>query len=142
FALQAGLCRDFPVPFAAGENLFSLADARNLVRHGGLRPDRDWLQVDVPLAYGLVEYLPLIAWLEADGWSRRRLLPHDGPLFALNVAAGLGLGGYEAPPDPPQLCGGFADGTVVEGGRVTPPEHPGIGFEHKANLFALMRSLT
>jgi L-alanine-DL-glutamate epimerase-like enolase superfamily enzyme len=141
FALQAELCRSFATPFAAGENLFSLHDACNFIRHGGLRPDRDWLQVDIPLAYGLVEYLRLIDWLEANGWSRRRLLPHAGHLFALNVVAGLGLGGYEAAPDPSQLFGGFADGTVVADGWVTPPEHPGIGFEYKENLFALMRAL-
>jgi L-alanine-DL-glutamate epimerase-like enolase superfamily enzyme len=142
FALQAELCRAFPTAFATGENLFSLADARNLVRNGGVRPDRDWLQLDIPLAYGLVEYLRLIDWLEAHGWSRRRLLPHAGHLFALNVVAGLGLGGYEAAPDPDQLFGGFAEGTLVEDGWVRPPEHPGIGFEHKPNLFTIMRSLT
>ena len=28
-------------PLATGENLFSMQDARNLIRHGGLRADRD-----------------------------------------------------------------------------------------------------
>ena len=40
-----------------GENLFSHQDARNLLRYGGMRPDRDWLQFDCALSYGLVEYL-------------------------------------------------------------------------------------
>jgi hypothetical protein len=26
------------------EDLFSMQDARNLIRYGGMRPDRDWLQ--------------------------------------------------------------------------------------------------
>ncbi len=37
---------------ATGENLFSHQDARNLIRHGGMRPDRDWLQFDCALSYG------------------------------------------------------------------------------------------
>ena len=44
-------------PMATGENLFSMQDARNLIRYGGMRPDRDWLQFDCALSYGLVEYL-------------------------------------------------------------------------------------
>ena len=31
-----------------------MQDARNLIRHGGLRPDRDILQFDPALSYGLV----------------------------------------------------------------------------------------
>jgi hypothetical protein len=42
---------------ATGENLFSMQDARNLVRYAGMRPDRDWLQFDCALGYGLVEYM-------------------------------------------------------------------------------------
>ena len=42
---------------ATGENLFSLQDARNLIRYGGMRPDRDIIQVDPALSYGLTEYL-------------------------------------------------------------------------------------
>ena len=44
-------------PIATGENLFSLQDARNLIRYGGMRPDRDTIQVDPALSYGLTEYL-------------------------------------------------------------------------------------
>jgi hypothetical protein len=39
---------------ATCENLFSMQDARNLIRHGGMRSDRDWLQFDGALSYGLV----------------------------------------------------------------------------------------
>src|ERR1700712_5330413 len=46
YALQAALAPYFPGSMATGENLFSHQDARNLLRYGGLRPDRDWLQFD------------------------------------------------------------------------------------------------
>src|ERR687893_676106 len=80
---------------ATGENLFSMQDARNLIRYGGLRADRDILQFDPALSYGLVEYLRTLAMLEAHGWSSRRCVPHGGHQFALNIAVGLGLGGKE-----------------------------------------------
>ena len=137
----AEVARDCPMPIGTGENCFSLADMKNLVIYGGLRPDRDWLQMDPPLSYGLVEYLAMIDWLEAHGWSRKRLVPHAGHLFSLNLAVGLGLGGYECAPDPEAISGGFADGTSVADGRVTPPDHPGIGFEHKPNLWAVFKDL-
>ena len=46
FALQAALAEFYPGPMATGENLFSHQDARNLLRYGGMRPDRDWMQFD------------------------------------------------------------------------------------------------
>jgi D(-)-tartrate dehydratase len=56
YQLQAALAEFYPGPMATGENLFSHQDARNLVRYGGMRPDRDWLQFDCALSYGLCEY--------------------------------------------------------------------------------------
>ena len=56
FQLQAALAEFYPGPMATGENLFSHQDARNLLRYGGMRPDRDWLQFDCALSYGLCEY--------------------------------------------------------------------------------------
>ena len=52
---------------ATGENLFSHQDARNLIRYGGMRPDRDWLQFDCALSYGLCEYQRTLAMLK-DAW--------------------------------------------------------------------------
>ena len=53
YALQAELADYYPGPMATGENLFSHQDARNLLRYGGMRSDRDWLQFDCALSYGL-----------------------------------------------------------------------------------------
>ncbi|MEE2970718.1 MAG: enolase C-terminal domain-like protein [Pseudomonadota bacterium] len=141
FALQSSLCARYEGPLATGENLFSQADARNLIRHGGLRSDRDILQFDIALSYGLVEYMRILEMLAGQGWSRRQCLPHAGHLLSLHAAAGLGLGGHEAAPDPALSYGGFPDGTVVEDGFVTPPQAPGIGFETKANLWSILEPL-
>jgi len=37
--------------------------------------------------------------------------------------------------------GGFADGIAVEDGTVGLPDIPGIGFEAKADLYAVMKTL-
>lgn len=139
FALQAELSQRYPNPMATGENLFSMQDARNLIRYGGMHPDTDWLQFDCALSYGLVEYLRTIEMIEQHGWSRTRIVPHGGHQMSLNMAAGLGLGGNESYPGVFQPFGGFADDLRVADGRVKLPDSPGIGFEEKANLIAIMR---
>ena len=141
YALQAALAEFYPGPMATGENLFSHQDARNLLRYGGMRPDRDWLQFDCALSYGLCEYLRTLQVLKIAGWSPRRCIPHGGHQMSLNIAAGLGLGGNESYPDLFQPYGGFPDGVRVEGGFITMPDLPGIGFEGKADLIRVMRSL-
>jgi len=141
YALQAALAEFYPGPMATGENLFSHQDARNLLRYGGMRPDRDWLQFDCALSYGLCEYLRTLQVLKTAGWSPRRCIPHGGHQMSLNIAAGLGLGGNESYPDLFQPYGGFPDGVRVEGGFITMPDLPGIGFEGKADLIRVMRSL-
>ena len=141
FALQAELGKHYQGVMATGENLFSMQDARNLIRYGGMRPDRDILQFDPALSYGLVEYRRTLAMLEENGWSARRCIPHGGHQFALNIAAGLGLGGNESYPDVFQPFGGFADDVAVENGMVGLPDAPGIGFERKANLWAVLKTL-
>jgi L-alanine-DL-glutamate epimerase-like enolase superfamily enzyme len=141
YALQAALAEHYPGPMATGENLFSHQDAQNLLRYGGMRPDRDWLQFDCALSYGLCEYQRTLDVVREHGWSRRRCIPHGGHQMSLNIAAGLGLGGNESYPDLFQPCGGFPDGVRVEHGHVTMPELPGIGFEGKAELIGVMREL-
>ena len=141
FELQAELAHHYDHPMATGENLFSMQDARNLIRYGGMRADRDWLQFDCALSYGLVEYMRTLAMLKENGWSSRRCIPHGGHQMSLNIAAGLGLGGNESYPDVFQPFGGFADGTPVNQGYVTLPEVPGVGFEAKTALYKVMKGL-
>lgn len=141
YALQAELADHYDRPMATGENLFSHQDARNLLRYGGMRPDRDYLQFDCALSYGLVEYLRTLEVMKALGWSSRRVVPHGGHQMSLNIAAGLHLGGNESYPDVFQPFGGFADDIAVEDGYVGLPDIPGVGFEKKAELFKLFRQL-
>jgi L-alanine-DL-glutamate epimerase-like enolase superfamily enzyme len=141
YQLQAALADFYPGPMATGENLFSHQDARNLLRHGGMRPDRDWLQFDCALSYGLCEYLRTLEVIKSAGWSPRRCIPHGGHQMSLNIAAGLGLGGNESYPDLFQPYGGFPDGVRVIDGHITMPELLGIGFEGKSDLISVMRDL-
>jgi L-alanine-DL-glutamate epimerase-like enolase superfamily enzyme len=142
YQLQAELANHYPGPMATGENLFSMQDARNLIRYAQLRPDRDILQFDCALSYGLVEYLRILDMLKVYGWSPLRCIPHGGHQMSLNIAAGLGLGGNESYPGIFQPFGGFADGIPVEASYVKLPEIPGIGFEAKGELFRIMKNLT
>jgi D(-)-tartrate dehydratase len=141
YALQAELATHYDGAMATGENLFSTVDARNLIRHGGMRADRDWLQFDCALSYGLVEYLRTLDMLKQHAWSPRRCVPHGGHQMSLNIAAGLGLGGNESYPDVFQPFGGFADDVPVENSYVKMPDAPGIGFEAKAKLYEVMKNL-
>lgn len=141
YALQAELGRHYDKPMATGENLFSHQDARNLIRFGGMNKDRDFLQFDCALSYGLVEYLRTLDVLKEHGWSSRRVVPHGGHQMSLNIAAGLHLGGNESYPDVFKPFGGFADGIAVNDSYVALPQSPGVGFEAKAELYKVMKGL-
>jgi len=141
YQLNAALAELYEGPLATGENLFSVHDHRNLIRYGGMRSDRDFLQFDCPLSYGLVEYLRTIKMLNQHGWSQRRCIPHGGHQMCLNMAAGLQLGGNECYPDVFKPFGGFADDIPVENGYVRLPEIPGVGFEAKNNLYSVMKKV-
>jgi L-alanine-DL-glutamate epimerase-like enolase superfamily enzyme len=141
YAGHAEVARAYDGPLATGENLFSVLDVRNLVRHGGLRPDRDLLQMDPVLGYGLVEYVEMIELLEASGWNRRSLLPHGGHLLNLHAAAGLGLGGVEAYPEVFEPYGGWGEQCNIADGRATVPQVPGLGLETHPPLRAILDTL-
>ena len=141
YAALAAFCQSHSGPVATGENLFSCDDATNLLRYGGMRPHQDRLQMDISLSYGLGEYRRMIERAESLGWSSQAFWPHAGHLFAAHVVAGLGLGSHESAPDPTRLYGGFWDGVPVADGHIHLPTHPGVGFEHKANLMSVFNTL-
>ena len=141
YQLNATLSEHYRNPIATGENLFSLQDAHNLIRYAGMRPDRDYIQVDPALSYGLVEYRRIQDMLAQHGWSSRRCIPHGGHQFSLHIAAALKLGGNESYPGEFQPTGGFADDAVVENSRVTLGDQLGIGLEAKATFYKILRDL-
>src|SRR5258707_4801632 len=140
YELQAKLAGHYQGPMATGENLFSVQDARNLIRYAGMRSDRDVLQFDCALGYGLVEYLRILDMLKEYGWSTSRCIPHGGHQLSLHIAAGLGLGGNESYPGIFQLFGGFADDTPIESSYVTLSQAPCIGVSTKKGLFPLLKT--
>jgi D(-)-tartrate dehydratase len=117
------------MPLAVGENLFSADDARNLLLYGGLRRDRDILQFDISLSYGIVEYRRILAELAERGWNRGQCAPHAGHLLALHAVAGLGLGLAEVAMDTTTLFGKLTSHVEICEGKAKLPEASGAGFE-------------
>ena len=138
FEIQSALSAVYDNPTATGENLFSHQDARNLLRYGGMRANRDYLQFDCALSYGLVEYYRILEVMEELNWSARRVVPHGGHQMSLHISAGLGLGGNESYPGVFQPFGGFSDELQIDNGYVSLPESPGLGLENKANFKAML----
>jgi L-alanine-DL-glutamate epimerase-like enolase superfamily enzyme len=141
FALLADVAAIYDAPIGTGENLFSTQDVQNLVRFGGLRADRDILQIDVPQSYGIAQFSRTLDMLKANGWRRDAVFPHGGNQMTLAIVGGFGLGGCEAYPGVFGIFAGFADDARVENGRLRLPDRPGIGFEAQNALYAVMREL-
>jgi L-alanine-DL-glutamate epimerase-like enolase superfamily enzyme len=132
FATLADVARCYDGAVAAGEALFSVAEAKLLARHGGIRSDKDILLFDPVHCYGLPGYLQIVREFEARGWERSRFWPHGGHLFTLHLVQGLGLGGAEVNPLCFQPFGGLYDEASLNEGRIRAPDLPGIGFEGRA----------
>ncbi|MCB1500241.1 MAG: mandelate racemase [Bauldia sp.] len=134
YALMADLAGVYERPLATGENLFSLRDVDNLIRHGGMRKGHDLFQMDPALGYGLSEFARMVAAMEKAGYARAQLFPHGGHMIALHIVVGLGLGGSEAYPGVFAPVGGYAPDCTLEDGGIAPGERPGFGLEAKPDL--------
>ena len=141
YALLADVASIYDSPIGTGENLFSTQDVENLVRFGGMRPDRDIIQIDVPQSYGIVQFSRTLDMLKRHKWQRHSIFPHGGNQMTLALVAGFGLGGCEAYPDVFGVFAGFADDAKVDNGFLTLSDRPGIGFEAQNALYAVMREL-
>jgi L-alanine-DL-glutamate epimerase-like enolase superfamily enzyme len=142
FALLSEIAGVYDGPLSTGENLFSTQDVENLVRFGGLKPERnDIIQVDPPQSYGIVQYSRTVDMLARHGWPRRCLFPHGGNQMSLAIAGGFGLGGAESYPGVFGPFAGYANDARVENGFLKLSDRPGIGFEGQAALYAIMRDL-
>ena len=136
YALYKELAQITSLPIAVGENIFSFEDTRNLLRYGGLRRDKDYLQMDVSLSYGITEYLRIVELAESAGWSRCRIYPHGGHALSMQVVAGLGLGAHEVAP-----FGALASHLAVTDGFVLASDSLGVGIEERPALYAMFSDI-
>ncbi|MEE2996212.1 MAG: enolase C-terminal domain-like protein [Pseudomonadota bacterium] len=141
FELLTVLTNYYDGPVATGENLFSMSETYNLLSYGGLRPDRDLIQVDPALSYGMAEYASIIRMAEAAEWSRSQMVPHAGHLFAYHAVAGLQLGAHEIAARPDFILGGLQSDVEIVDGAGSLPQSPGIGFETHSQLWAVLKDL-
>ena len=108
-----------------------------------MRPDRDVLQFDPALTYGLVEYLRTLEMLERARLVARAAASRTAATsFAVHIAPGLGTGRQRV------LSGRLPAVRRLRGRRSASrtatsalPETPGIGFEAKADLYAVLRAV-
>jgi D(-)-tartrate dehydratase len=142
FATHARVAARYDPPIAAGEALFSAAEAALLDQYGGLRRGSDVLLFDPVHCYGLPGYLQIIDTLTAAGWPRSAFQPHGGHLFSFHLVAALGLGGAESNPLAFHPFHGPPAALPVSAGRVRLPDVPGIGFELHEDAWQAFRSLT
>lgn len=110
FETLSTVAASYAGPVAAGEALFSVAEAKLLNRYGGLRPKCDVLQFDPVHCYGIAGYLRIIDAMREGGWGASAFWPHGGHLFGLHIVSALGLGGCEMNPISFEPFGGLPDG--------------------------------
>jgi len=141
FLSLSAISESSKLSIATGENIFSLPDSKNLIRYGGLKPNRDFIQIDPVLGYGLTEYIRIINMLEENGWSPKRCIPHGGHQFGLHIAAGLGLYGNEAYPEVFLPFGKFSESMKLENGIVKLTSAEGIGYETIPDIYRVFKEL-
>lgn len=141
FTTQSAIRNAYPFPLAAGEALFSLAEAKLLDLHGGLKKAVDFLVFDAVHCYGLPGYVQIIDHLVDAGWPRTSFWPHGGHLFGLHVAAALGLGGAEITPFAFRPFSGLPDSVSISAGRISIPDLPGLGFENHSDAWKAFQTL-
>ena len=114
----------------------------NLIRYGGMRPDRDWLQFDCALSYGLCEYQRTLdgaedprlvaeplhpAWRPPDVAQYRRRPRASAAMRAIPICSS------------PMAASRTACASRMA--HITMPDLPGIGFEGKSDLYTEMKAL-
>lgn len=125
-------------PIAAGEALFSDAEARLLDRHGGLRRAHGVLVFDPVHCYGLPGHLRILDALAAGGWPRHAFWPHGSTCSRCTWWQPWGWGA-EVNPLAFAPFRGAADGSCFDAGMATLPQAPGIGFEEHGEAWGVMQ---
>ena len=127
YLLHATLATRYAGALATGENLFSMQDARNLIRYGGFVPIATSSNSIRHFHMGSSNISASSRCCKANGWSPRRCVPHGGHQFALNIAVGLGLGGEQILSGRVRTLRRLCRRLPVVGGRVRPPGIPASG---------------
>ncbi|WP_315833510.1 enolase C-terminal domain-like protein [Bradyrhizobium prioriisuperbiae] len=140
FDTYRAIAEQYDGTLAGGENLFAAQEVDNFLRYGRF-DGKIVVQPDPPLAYGLGEFLKIIAVADSHGVPRANIIPHGGNMMSLHIAAGLGLGSVESYPGLFGVLGGFSREVEIVDGKVTLPTAPGIGFEEQPRLIDVMRSV-
>ena len=142
YRLNAIVSEHYSGPIATGENLFSLQDARNLIRYGGMRPDRDYIQVDPALSYGLTEYLRVQDMLRAARLVLAPLHPaRRAPVLAAHRRGPQARRQRVLPRASSSPPAASPTTPWSSDSRVGLTEIPGIGFEGKAAFYKVLREL-
>lgn len=119
----ATLRRAIPIPIGAGQMMQSLGWFRDALQRSAV----DWLQPNAAFCGGISALLRVLALAEAHGVP----VAHAGGLDIANAAAlaGHGHGGFlEMHGAQHGMRALLAEDLVAEGGAMTLPDRPGIGF--------------
>lgn len=119
YQLMADLAGTYQRPLATGENLFSLRDVDNLIRHGGMRKGHDLFQMDPALGY-LGEFARMIGAMEKAGYSRAQLFPRWRPQHRASHRRRPRPRRLEAYPGVFAPVGGYAPDCTLENGGIAP----------------------
>ncbi|MPS26574.1 MAG: mandelate racemase [Alcaligenaceae bacterium] len=141
YGIYADLARAYEGPLATGENMACGKELDHFLSYAGFRPDRDIIQLDPPLSFGITEYLNVLAVAGRHGFARSAMYPHGGNLMCLHLVGGLGLGGCESYPDTFGIFSGFGEEVAIAEGQAVLPQSPGIGFERQPGLYAVMKDM-
>ena len=143
YALLAEIASAYAPPLSTGENLFATQDVENLVRFGGLKPERrDVIQVDPPQAYGIVQYARTVAHARTARLAAVGIVSTRRQPDVARHRRWIWPGRRESYPGVFGAFGGFADDAEVDNGCLSLSDRPGIGFEGQSALYRIMREMT
>jgi len=126
---------------AGGENLYSIHDFINLIKYGGFREEKDFLQIDIPQSYGISYFNEALIELKKLNWEVNKIMPHGGNQMSLHIACGFGLSMCEAYPNVFGVFSGYDDDYKLNDGFLELSDRPGIGFEGQNDLYELFKNI-
>jgi L-talarate/galactarate dehydratase len=127
---HARLAEKLDFPIALGETLFGRDEFASYLKAGAV----DVVQPDVTRVGGLTEWLKIATLAESH---HRPLAPHLMPEVAVHLACGLSC--VTIVEWMPWLTPAFIDPPAIVGGKIVPPQRPGLGLEVKPDVMEKYR---